>query len=161
MVTKPGYLLATNYRMAFFPASSFGPQEPITEQTLLNHLTARFATSFNCFPLGFARMVKAQEVLPFEAADDRKSFFDSSVSNTLLRIVLVDGRILVWEILHTHLPRNKHTAESVVRLLDRSQTKPFAFSFKVAGTCVFPPQTHLFFSKKAQHALFVRWLVGV
>jgi hypothetical protein len=132
-LVKPGYVLATNYRMVFFPASSLKTQEKITHQVLLDHLTDRVASSYNSFPLRFVRMVKSQLVTPFDLNDRETDFFEASVSSTMLRIVLVDGRVLSWEIAHTHLARNQRTAETLVQLLERTQTKPFAFSFKVGS----------------------------
>ncbi len=137
---EAGYLLATNYRVAFFSAATLTAAargEPVTARLLLQHLSRRLAQSFFCFPLLFARVVRADRVQPFRGADERDTHFDAAVASTMVRVGLVDGRVLSFEFSHTHLERNQRLVAALLLLLDRAATRPFAFAFRPTNPYTF------------------------
>ena len=135
---EAGYLLATNYRVVFIAAASLPARgEPVTARLLLQHLTRRIAASLSCFPLLFARVVRSEKMLPFHMGDDRDGRFAAAVASTMVRVSLVDGRLLSFEFSHTHLERNQGLVAALLRLLDRSVTRPFAFAFRPTNPYTF------------------------
>jgi hypothetical protein len=134
---EAGYLLATNYRVCFFAASLLSSGESVTARVLLQHLTKSLSISTCCFPLLFARIVKSERIQLFSTADERDAHFNAAVASTRVRVGLVDGRVLSFDFPHTHLERNAKLASSLLALLDRNATRPFAFSFRPTNPYTF------------------------
>lgn len=132
---ETGYVLVTNFRIVFVPDAAARHAIPvssaITKDTLLRCLRPKMLRGVGSFPLCFIHQAKTQDLVPFgdELGTPEQTSLVAKVSNTMLRIRLVDGRNITFEIPHTHLTKNREHVTQLMNLVDNRRNNLFALSY--------------------------------